>query len=570
MPALDRRRVLQGLGALVVAPALSPRPALERGGPGGGAFASGVASFDPTADGVLLWTRVTSLEPRVTLRWTVAEDEGLTRIVRTGTARAEAEADHCVTVPVDGLPPGRTWWYGFEAPGGQRSPVGRTRTMPAGPAERVRLGLVSCSRYAAGGFAAYRALAEREVDLVVHLGDYIYEDGRADARAHDPPEELRTLEQYRRRYAQHRLDPDLQALHARHPMVSVWDDHELADNAWSGGARAHDDAIDGPWPDRRQAATTAHEEWVPGRTRRREDGRLEAWRALALATDVELLVIDTRSWRDEVPRDAAAVEASEDRTILGEAQRAWLLDRLARPERPAWTLVANQVMYHPLRVPLPGGVLASQVEEAGFLVVGDEAVNPDQWDGYAAEREAVSTAMGGRGGVVVLTGDVHSSWAWEGPANDGGQPAMVEVVAPSVTAESLGDRLPAPAALVETALRGLDAELSHVDLSQHGYAVVELGPDDLQAEWWYVEVDDPASQTFGAARRAPRSVPMRLTEVDGPRPDPVPTTAPPSTTTTAPVAPRRDDGFELPWPLAGGAAAVAATVAAAVALRRRR
>lgn len=580
---LSRRQALGGLGALAAAPALARRSPRHGGAPtaGDGRFGWGVASFDPSADGVLLWTRVRSDDGRpVRLRWQLAADAGLAQPVAEGAVSAEADHDHCATVTVTGLPAGGIWWYRFElADGTERSPVGRTRTLPEGPVDRWRVATVSCSRYADGGFAAYRALADREVDLVVHLGDYIYEDGRAGVRAQDPPDELRTLGQYRRRYAQHREDPDLQALHARHPMVAVWDDHELAGNAWRDGAAAHDEAADGPWADRRQAATQAHEEWLPGRTRLAEDGRLEAWRAIPVGDLAEVLVVDTRSWRDRPPTSAAEVDqGAVGRTLLGRRQLEWLQGRLTRADRPPWVLLANQVMLHPLRVPVPSPGLAAEVEAQGFLVVAGEALNPDQWDGYPAERDAVVAAAGTTGGVLVLTGDVHSSWAWEGPGVDGDdQPAMVELVTPSVTSASLGDRLPVPPGPLERALPALDPDLAFVDLTRHGYVVVDLVSDEAHAEWWFVDPADPASQAFGAARRTPRLAPMRLEAVTAPQPDPVPTTT--STTTTAPggAAPgtpddeqdAADDGG-LTLGLGAAVAGLAAAGGAILALRRRR
>jgi alkaline phosphatase D len=570
---LDRRRFLAGAAALVAAPDVGRTRAVQPATP----FEWGVGSFDPTADGVLIWTRARPTgSGDVPLAWVLARDEQLTDVVAAGEVLASAMTDHCVTVSVDGLEPETTWWYGFTTEAGARSAVGRTRTTPARRVERLRLGVVSCSRYASGGFAAYRALAEREVDLVVHLGDYIYEDGQAGARPHDPPEQLRRLEQYRARYAQHRLDPDLQALHARHPMVAVWDDHEIAGNAWRDGAPGHDPATDGPWLDRLLAAGQAYEEWVPGRRSRGPDGRLRAWRGLSLGGLADLVVLDTRTWgRDRQPQSAGEVggpppggPADGARSMLGADQAELVARRLQDPERPPWVLLANQVMFSPLLVPVPSAALEPRIVDAGFLVVDGQAVNPDQWDGYPEARAELLHAIGSHGGVVMLTGDVHSSWAWEGPANDGGQPTMVEIVVPSVSSEPLADRLPVPATAVEAGLRSISDGLSHVEISSHGYVVVDLSLDRVQAEWWYVDPADPSSERFGAGRAAPRTVPMRLEETEA-LPDPSPTAGPaPSTTAPQPV-PADDDRRDLP--LVGAGAAAAATVAAAaIAVRRRR
>lgn len=579
MPEIQRRSFLAGAGALAITPRLRPP---VTGAAADGPFAWGVASFDPTTSGVLLWTRVAP-GAAPTVRWTIAADPDLADVAASGTVPLGEATDHCAVVPVDGLPGGATWWYRFETSDGQRSRTGRTRTLAPG-ADRLRIGVVSCSRFATAGFAAYGALAAREVDLVVHLGDYIYEDGTSAARSAEPPHVLTTLVDYRTRYAQHRRDPDLQALHARHPMVAVWDDHDIAGNAWRDGAPGHDDRRDGPWLDRLLAAGRAHEEWLPGRTGRGADGRLKAWRHVALGDLAELVVLDTRAWgRDRQATAAADVGGAPAgappgavRALLGTDQAAFASQRLGRPDRPPWLLVANQVMLHPLEVPVPGESFVDDVEAAGFLVRGDRAVNPDQWDGYPQARDELLGAVGPRGGVVVLTGDVHSSWAWEG-AGTGTTAELVELVAPSVSSAPLADRLPVPAAIVEGGLQSLYDDLAHVELTSRGYLLVDLDHDRVQGEWWYVDPDDVSTERFGAARRAPVQAPMSLTTVDGPTDDPVPTsTSRPegTTSTTHPPTGSSSGGGRSGAPsgaLAGaGTAALAATVAGVLALRRRR
>jgi alkaline phosphatase D len=445
--------------------------------------------------------------------------------------------------------------------------VGRTRTL-APDAERLRLGVVSCARFASGAFGAYRALAGRDVDLVVHVGDYIYEDGQAGVRPHVPAHRCTTLADYRARYAQHRADPDLQALHAAHPMVAVWDDHEVAGNAWSGGATSHSDSRDGPWATRLRVAGQAHEEWVPGRTSTGDDGRRKAWRALDLGGLAELVVLDTRTWaRDRQPKTAAELDdAADPRTMLGADQAAFVADRLGRDDRKPWVFLANQVMLHPLPLPVPSSSLETAVTKAGFIVDGGHAVNPDQWDGYGTAREELLHAVGGRGGVVALTGDVHSSWAWEGPANDGGDPVMVELVTPSITSESFASRIPAPSTIIEVGLRATLHDLSYVEITSHGYVLVDCTQDRIQAEWWFVDPADASTERFDAARTAPRTPPMFLdTEVH-------PTEDRELDAAGAPVASGdgSDDGG-LPVPALGlGAAAAAAVLGGVVALRTRR
>jgi len=227
-----------------------------------------VASGDPTPDGVVLWARVSvAARDSVPVGWTVATDPALAEPVASGSAPATPEGDHTVHVRVAGLRPATTYWYGFRL-GGEESPVGRTRTLPGpdDPVGRLRLGVVCCAHYATGYFNAYARLAERDVDLVVHLGDYIYEaEAKREqwTRYHRPGGRCLTLPDYRARHGQYKTDPDLQRLHARHPFVAVWDDHELAGNAWWDGAAGHHPRHDGDWPHRRAAAVRAYREWMP-------------------------------------------------------------------------------------------------------------------------------------------------------------------------------------------------------------------------------------------------------------------------------------------------------------------
>ncbi|MDQ2650628.1 MAG: alkaline phosphatase D family protein [Actinomycetota bacterium] len=563
---LPRRQFLAGAGAVLAAPMAARRLGVSpRGQAAPAPFPWGVASFDPTPDSVLLWTRVDA-SAGGEVRWEVATDDGFAEVVAQGSAVASAASDHCVTVDATGLSSGQVLWYRFTTADGTTSTVGRTRTVAVDP-DRVRIALVSCARFTSGGYAVYRALADRDVDVVVHVGDYIYEDGRSAERAHDPSHRCTTLDDYRTRYAQYRSDPDLQHLHASHPMVATWDDHESAGNAWRDGAVSHGDG-DGPWPQRLAAASQAREEWVPGRTER-VGGRLKLWRTLELGGLADLVVLDTRTWgRDRQARSAEELaEGAATRQLLGADQSAWLTDQLSGERKP-WTFIANQVMFHPLQVPALGDSLDTVFEARNFLVTDEVALNPDQWDGYEGARAEVLDAVGDRGGVVVLTGDVHSSWAWNGPSAEPNGPAgMVELVTPSVTTDSFGSRIGLSSELVQSALRLVDSELAYVELDSHGYVLADVTADRLQAEWWYVDPSDPATQRFGAGYETARAFPMRLRKVDEPTSDDRATPAPAPSTTTAPVE-DDDEGVGIALPAAG--AAVIAGTAAAVALRRRR
>lgn len=237
-------------------------------------FGHGVASGDPKGDAVIIWTRVTTSETSpVPVRWMVAEDADFAKPVAEGEAQASAARDHTVKVDVTGLMPGRSYYYRF-AVGDTLSPVGRTRTLPADTA-RARFAVISCSHYSFGYYHVYREIAALDnLDAVVHLGDYIYEYGvdgyggdvgKQLGRMHEPPHELLTLADYRTRFAQYRADPDLQAAHAAAPFITVWDDHETANNSWIGGAGNHDPETEGKWETRRDAALKAYFEWMPMR-----------------------------------------------------------------------------------------------------------------------------------------------------------------------------------------------------------------------------------------------------------------------------------------------------------------
>lgn len=225
-------------------------------------FPLGVASFDPLDDGVLIWTLVLGHDR---CSWEVATDPSFSSVVASGDVAAGPSGT--VTVAVDGLAPATSHWYRFGATDGSRSRTGRTRTLPGGRAERLRIAVVCCARYSQSRFTVYKSVADADVDLVVHLGDYVYEDTKEglEDRMPDPDHDCVTVDDYRRRHRQARSDPDALDLHAAHPMVVIWDDHDLADNAWRGGAKTHDPAEQGPWADRMDAALRAHQEFLPKR-----------------------------------------------------------------------------------------------------------------------------------------------------------------------------------------------------------------------------------------------------------------------------------------------------------------
>ena len=467
-------------------------------------FPHAVASFEPTSDSVLLWTRVAGPETEVT--WWLATDPGLTRIVQQGQATADPDADRTVVVDVRGLDPSTTYWYRFEA-GGSRSPVGRTRTLPGEGADSFRIATVCCARYSVAPLGVYRAVAEREVDLVLHLGDYIYEDdGSSGGRDHDPPHVATTLDDYRRRIAQIRADPDAQALHLRHPVVTIWDDHDLADNAWRDGAKKHDPDEHGPWADRVDAAARARQEWLPARLRHRHDP-LTTWRSLLVGDLAELLLLDTRlQGRDRQAGDDESPDLDDpERSLLGDAQRSWLSERLADTTRP-WALVASGVVVNELELSWPRPFRwINALLPNGYAILDGRVLHDDQWDGYPAERARVATWLRDRGRAggrtVLLSGDVHSSWSFEGPCDEDGEVVAVEVTTPAVSSAAMGRaHFPGMWRWIDRAAK----DLPHVrwaDVTERGYCVIDVGRDAVTATWWFVHPyeDDPAARALAAA-----------------------------------------------------------------------
>jgi alkaline phosphatase D len=452
-------------------------------------FHHGVASFDPTATSVLLWTRA----PGVTqVRWTVAPSHDAAPVAR-GEVDVPVDHDGCVTVEVDGLDPATSYLYWFEA-GSTRSPVARTRTLPAAGTAPVRIASVSCGDYSMGHFTAYRAVAEADVDLVLHVGDYIYETRKGDVRPMAPDRDIVSLDDYRTRYAQTRSDPDLIALHQRHPMVTIWDDHDIADNAWRHGAKNHDPNAHGPWDARLRAAAVAHHEWLPARLRDPDDP-LTVYRSFTIGDLAELVVLDTRIiGRDQHADDDPSLPfGDERRSLLGDEQRAWAHERVRDTARP-WCVLVSQVVLNHMELPVETGAQLGELAPSGYAVIEGKAMCTDEWDGYPAERDALVKSIAERGaGVVTVSGDVHSAWAFEGPCN-AGEPVAVEFVTPCVTATPMGRQLPAGWRKLLDVLAERLPEARWFDLERHGYAVLEIAEDTVTARWYAVDVDDPAAR----------------------------------------------------------------------------
>jgi alkaline phosphatase D len=515
--ALDRRGFLVAAAAAAAAAAgggLAARALLDGGAPepagtsppvriGGGAgvadagsppppgpasppeppFTLGVASGDPLPGGVVLWTRLAP-EPLdgggmpgrpVEVHWRVAHDERMARVAASGTVLARPEDAHAVHVEVAGLEPDRWYFYRFRT-GGPRpvaSAVGRTRTAPAPSASvrRLRLALASCQDWQAGFWPAWAAVAEEDLDLVVHLGDYIYERGPrrlGGVRRHEGPEAT-TLAGYRNRHALYKTDPALQAAHAAFPFVVTFDDHEVV-NGYAGDRPA--DRGDRPgFLARRAAAYRAYWEHLPLRRAARPRGPTIALaRRLAFGDLADLHVLDTRQFRSEQPCGgelARRCEAAADpaATVLGAAQERWLAEGLAA-SRARWNVLAQQVMMAQLAGPALFGAL----------------YNTDQWDGYVAARARLLRLLAGRrvANPVVTSGDVHSAWVNDLKA-DFADPDSA-TVATELVCTSISSAPPRWLARAGDALLAANPHLRHLDASRRGYTRCELTPELLRAD----------------------------------------------------------------------------------------
>jgi alkaline phosphatase D len=462
-------------------------------------FQHGIASGDPLQDRVIIWTRVTPQDDEpVNVMWKVAYDRDFNCMMACGMAFATANTDFTVHVDVENLDPGTYYFYQFTALD-QRSQVGRTKTLPSANIDQVRFAQVSCAKFNAGYFNAYARIAEREdLDLLLHLGDYIYEAANtppasqtpaADIGRHfEPPHECKNLADYRQRHAQYHTDPDVQAMHAALPIVATLDDHELADGAWRGGASEHKPERDGAWMTRLGQALQARREWLPIRLPDPANP-LRTYRSMKLGNLAELFLIDTRTYRDEPVPPPAMHNAA--RTALGPAQKAWLGSAFHR-STSAWRLIGNPSVFAITWAnDLPDSVVRAM---AKLKLIDGDGTGPDydQWDGYPAERDWLLNLMRQHpmGNTVVLSGDVHVSLAIE-LQDASGAPVAVEFVNPSLTSQNLDDKMgwtPRTASLaIEDTVSEALPHLKWCDLDSHGYAIIDVTRERVQAEWWAVE-----------------------------------------------------------------------------------
>jgi alkaline phosphatase D len=537
---LHRRSLLAagaaGAGAVTMGVATSSVARAATAGRTNRYFRHGVASGDPHPHSVILWTRVTPTRearpgsgrgPRATVRWQVATDRRFRDVVAQGRFATGSRRDHTVKLEATGLRPGTTYYYRFLYRG-TSSRVGRTRTAPARQAtpRNLRFGVVSCANLPGGFFAAYRHLARRrDLDAVLHLGDYFYEYGPGtygEVRRPHPPREVVSLSDYRKRHGQYKRDPDLQALHASAPFIVTWDDHESANDSWRNGAENHDPASEGRWKARRARAQRAYDEWMPvrmGETTDLGDGT-RLFRRLRFGTLAELSMLDLRRYRSQqvstvptpVPNPDGEV-SDPDRTITGNRQMTWLKESL-RQDRAQWKLIGNPVMIAPVVFPpLPQDLTGKLNDVTGLLPEDGAGYNTDQWDGYTADRHELFRHLADHGvqNTVFLTGDIHSGWACDLPLDAGtyplesGRSVATEFVCTSVTSDNLDDMTGSPprtsSLAVEAGIQANNRHVKYLNFDDHGYSVLDVTAERTQMDYYVISdrTDPRASATWTAS-----------------------------------------------------------------------
>ena len=554
-PTLNRRRFLQSTSLVTAAGASMMLAGCNNDNDNHEAqvsFLHGVASGDPLADKVILWTRVTPVSNGASfdVDWQIASDKDFKTIVNKGTVKTNGGQDYTVKVDATGLQANTSYFYRFMC-GGVTSPIGKTKTLPVNNVNQVKLAVVSCSNYPAGYFHAYADIAKRsDVDVLIHLGDYIYEYGRntidsqgktvpayassqaaALKREVVPAEELLTITAYRMRYAQYRTDKDLQAVHAAMPMIAVWDDHEFSNDAYKDGAENHQ-PNEGDWTQRKMDAMKAYHEWMPTRN----SVMTQIYRSFDFGNLLSLHMLDTRviardkqlDYNNFLTKDAngqvgldgaklTAALSDASRQLIGLPQQNWLAGQL-QASKATWQVLGQQVLMGQMFIPAPVllnfmnpalGVdavtymtLMQKAQTAPATLTPQEQAmvqqllqapsipyNLDAWDGYAVAREQVYTiAKNLQKNLVVLAGDTHNAWA-NNLVTSKGDAVGVEFAVQSVTSPGFEEYLSKvdPKQLaMGLPMLVKGGTLKWCDTSQRGYMVVTATPQQCTSEWVFV------------------------------------------------------------------------------------
>ena len=526
-PTATSRRGLLKLGALGLAGLGAPGLAATAAK----GFTHGVASGEPGAQQVLLWTRYLA-DGDTALSFEVARDADFAKVVASGTCTASPSSDCCAKAWARGLEPGQWYFYRFIAPSGAKSDIGRTRTLPVGKVDRFRIAVFTCSNYGFGWFNAYGHAAQAgDFDLALHLGDYFYEYPRGDYPSTKqivddrlvPLRETVTLADYRERFATYRSDPDLQRLHQLYPMIPVWDDHETANDTWKGGAQNHQ-PDEGDWAVRKAASERAYREWLPVSD--------DYWASYEVGDLATLFRLETRHvardvpfdmgtlTKDKTPEQAAAALATfregswrdPARELLGADQQAWLAGGLkssTRAHKP-WQVLIQQVIMGQLAMPLNlgEGMAADSPDWLKARIVNALSAsnaglpwNMDAWDGYPAARDRLFKAsLEAQANLLVLAGDSHNAWGFD--LDRKGQRVGVEMAVHSVTSPGAENSVRWRKA--EDLARDLVArnpQLKWCDTARRGYLALELTPRAASGEWRFMaSVRQKGTQLAGTQR----------------------------------------------------------------------
>ncbi|EKO3827776.1 alkaline phosphatase D family protein [Vibrio harveyi] len=529
--SLSRRDFIKAVSSGAVATTLTACGSDDSDAIPTGSFEYGVASGDPTQTQVIIWTRVTTAASYVEVTWQVSRSEDFSTIEQSGTFTTDTSRDFTVKVDVQNLNPSTQYYYRFMV-GETTSIVGMTQTLPEGSVDKASMAVVSCANYPAGYFNVYKEILKQHqtesFDVVLHLGDYIYEYGAGGYASEDAARlgrepskgtECITLDDYRKRYAQYRQDQDLQALHAALPMIAVWDDHELANDAWKNGAENHQDN-EGSFVDRRAAAAAAWTEWLP--VRENTFSNMLIYRQFSFGDLINLMMLDTRLVGRDQPLDYFSLNAptmdsigglvaqsrSADRELLGTEQLAWLMNAF-NSQDAKWNVLGQQVLMS--RMELPSSVMlamfqlfnATDEQKMDALLAVNSAIsnyladpssdtiklpyNLDAWDGYYVERERVyEIAKASEGHFVCLAGDTHNAWTSE-LKDVSNNPVGVEFATSSVSSPGLEEYLalePVAIAQMEYTLPHLVSELQWTDIKQRGFMRVTFTPEKAQSTWY--------------------------------------------------------------------------------------
>ena len=486
-------------------------------------FNHGVASGDPLQKKVIIWTRVTpknkNYDCDIIVNWQISENDDFSNIANQGSFITNQQRDFTVKEDVTGLAPGKNYYYRFSV-GDTYSAIGETKTLNANGKQPIKLAVASCSNYPWGYFNGYRAIAESgPYDAVIHLGDYIYEyevgtyqspNAEKMGRLVDPPHEIKSLSDYRRRYALYRADEDLQEVHRKYPFICTWDDHEFANNTYATGAQNHNEG-EGEWAPRRRQATKAYMEWMPVRV---TDGDLLTVRSFEFGDLVTLAMLDTRIVGRERPLEYGLdVEMdsegnpdyagfhkrleTEERSLLGEMQEKWLDKtlKMSAQRNVPWQILGQQIIMSYLTEPPLDDVFSkSEIEsfpagEQLSMKIAKEYggfYNPDAWDGYQPARRRVFDMFEKYdGNPIVLSGDTHCAWAMSLTDKMGGKHYGAEFAVQGITSPGRGDRLPKVKQVEQAYYDHLD-HMALANIKGRGYMTLSISAEETITNWYVV------------------------------------------------------------------------------------